>query len=107
MVGHLTKNLFSGLALCKQIENVPQHAAVGLVEFSVLTARAGDMGEFLVLEVEEFTEKATCGADLAGLVRGIAAFGAHEIYIFAHFLVSLFFDLIILRFRNIAVQVFF
>jgi hypothetical protein len=29
---------------------------------------AGDMGKFLVLDIEEFAEKAACGADLAGFV---------------------------------------
>jgi hypothetical protein len=56
------------LTLRKQIENIPKHAAVSLVEFGVFTALAGDVGEFLVLEIEEFTEKTACSADLAGFV---------------------------------------
>lgn len=49
------------------------------------------MSEFLVLDIEEFTEKAACGADLADFVGGVPAFGAHEVKFFAHFLVSLLF----------------
>jgi len=59
------------------------------------------MGEFLVLKVEEFTEKAACGADLAGFVRSIAAFEAYEVNFLVIFgscflLISLFCDLVIL-----------
>jgi len=43
------------------------------------------VGEFLVLEIEEFTEKAASGADLAGFVGGVSAFGAGEVNIIAHF----------------------
>jgi len=56
------------LTLRKQIENIPKHAAVSLVEFGVFTALAGDVGEFFILEVEEFTKEAACSADLAGFV---------------------------------------
>lgn len=54
------------------------------------------MSEFLVLDIEEFTEKAASGADLAGLVRSITAFGTHEVNFFAHFLASLFSNLVFL-----------
>ncbi|ALK06462.1 hypothetical protein SAMN02910340_01404 [Methanosarcina thermophila] len=64
----MPENSFCGLTLRKQIENIPKHAAVSLVEFGVFTALAGDVGEFLVLEIEEFTEKTACSADLAGFV---------------------------------------
>lgn len=51
------------------------------------------MGESLVLDIEDFAEKAACGADLAGFVGGISAFGADEMNIFTHFMASLFFFL--------------
>lgn len=43
------------------------------------------MGKFLVLEIEEFAEKAACSSDLAGFIGGVSAFGAGEVNIFAHF----------------------
>ena len=43
------------------------------------------MGEFFVLDVEKFAEKAACSADLSCFVGGISAFWADEIDIFAHF----------------------
>ena len=70
--------------LREQVENVPQHAAVCLVEFGVSAAFAGDVGEFLVLDVEEFADCAAGCADFAGFVGGVAAFGADEVYFIAH-----------------------
>jgi len=43
------------------------------------------MGEFLILDVEKFTQKTACGTDFACFVRGIPAFGAGKVNIFAHF----------------------
>ena len=43
------------------------------------------MGEFLVLKIEEFAEKAACCTDLTGFVGGVSAFGAGEVDTFAHF----------------------
>jgi hypothetical protein len=49
------------------------------------------VGEFLVLDIKEFAEKAACGADLAGFAGGVPAFGAGKVNVFAHFVVSLWF----------------
>ena len=70
--------------LREKVENVPQHTAVGLVEFGVLAAFAGYVGEFLVLDVEEFADCAAGCADFAGFVGGVAAFGADVVNFFAH-----------------------
>ncbi len=70
--------------LREKVENVPQHAAVGLVEFGVLAAFAGYVSEFLVLDVEEFADCAAGSADFAGFVGGVAAFGADVVNFFAH-----------------------
>lgn len=43
------------------------------------------MSEFLVLDIEEFAEKAACGADLACFVGSVPAFRAGEVKGFAHF----------------------
>jgi hypothetical protein len=43
------------------------------------------MGEFLVLNIEKFTEKAACGADFACFVGVVPAFGAGKVDLFAHF----------------------
>jgi hypothetical protein len=40
----------------------------GVKKFGVLAALTGDVGEFLVLDIKEFAEKAACSADLAGFV---------------------------------------
>lgn len=87
----MPENSFCGLTLRKQIENIPKHAAVSLVEFGVFTALAGDMSKPFVLDIEEFAEKAACGTDLACFVGSISAFGADEMNIFTHFMASLFF----------------
>ncbi len=71
--------------LCKQVENVPQHTGVGLVEFCVPAALAGHVGESLILDIEEFSQKAACGTDFACLVRVVPAFGAGIVNICAHF----------------------
>ena len=47
------------------------------------------MGESLVLDIEEFAEKAACGADLSGFVGSVSAFRADEMNIFTHFIASL------------------
>jgi hypothetical protein len=77
------------LGLCEQIENVPKHAAFCLVELGVFAAFAGDVGEFFVLDVEDFADEAACCTDLPDIVGGVSAFGADEIDVFAHFLASL------------------
>ena len=56
-----------------------------MVEFGVLAALAGDMGEFLVLDIKEFTEKTACGTDFACFVGVVPAFGAGKVDLFAHF----------------------
>jgi hypothetical protein len=43
------------------------------------------VGEFLVLDIEEFSEKAACGADFACFVGGVPAFGTGKVDFFAHF----------------------
>lgn len=56
-----------------------------MVEFGVLAAFAGDMDEFLVLDIQEFTEKTACGTDFACFVGVVPAFGAGKVDLFAHF----------------------
>ncbi len=46
------------------------------------------MGEFFVLDIEKFAEKAAYGADLADFIGSVSAFGADEINIFTHFVAS-------------------
>jgi len=48
------------------------------------------MGESLVLDIEEFAEKAACGADLSYFVGSISTFRADEMNIFTHFMAFLF-----------------
>ena len=43
------------------------------------------MGEFLILDIEKFTQKTACGTDFACFVRVVPAFGAGKVNIFAHF----------------------
>ena len=73
------------LLLREQVENVSQHAAVCLVEFGVFAALTGDVGEFFVLDIEDFANEAAGCSDFAEIVSGVPAFGADEINIFAHF----------------------
>jgi hypothetical protein len=72
------------LVLCKQIENAPEHAAVSLVKFGVFAALAGDVGEFFVLDVEDFADETAGCADFAGFEGVVPAFGTDKINIFAH-----------------------
>jgi hypothetical protein len=48
------------------------------------------MSKPFVLDIEEFAEKAACGADLACFVGSVSAFGADEMNICTHFMASLF-----------------
>ncbi|AKB75386.1 hypothetical protein MSLAZ_2125 [Methanosarcina lacustris Z-7289] len=73
------------LLLREKVEDVPEHAAVCLIEFGVFAALTGDVGEFLILDVEDFTDEAAGCSDFAEIVSGVPAFGADEINIFAHF----------------------
>ena len=75
--------------LREQVENVPKHAAVSLIEFGIFAAFASDMSEFFILDIEDFTDEAACCADLADIVWVVSAFGADETNVFAHFLASL------------------
>jgi len=43
------------------------------------------MGEFLVLDIQEFTEKTACGTDFACFIGVVPAFGAGKVDLFAHF----------------------
>jgi hypothetical protein len=46
------------------------------------------VGEFLVLDIQEFTEKTACGTDFACFIGVVPAFGAGKVDLFAHFLAS-------------------
>ena len=59
------------------------------VEFGVFAALTGDVGEFFVLDIEDFADEAAGCTDLADIVSGVSAFRADEINIFAHFFASL------------------
>jgi hypothetical protein len=53
------------------------------------------VGEFFVLDVEDFADETACGTDFAGFVGVVPAFGADEINIFAHFFsLTLFFQVV-------------
>lgn len=60
-----------------------------MIEFGVFAALAGHVGKSLVLDIEEFAEKAACGANLAYFVGSVSAFRAGEMNIFTHFIASL------------------
>jgi len=64
------------------------------------------MGESLVLDVEEFAEKAACGADLACFVGGISAFRADKMNIFTHFMASVFCFRLSKRWHTFIVAIF-
>ncbi|AKB67724.1 hypothetical protein MSMAL_1181 [Methanosarcina mazei LYC] len=80
------------LILCEQVENVPEHAAVSLVEFCVFAVLAGDVGEFFILNIEKLADQATCCADLTDVVGAVSAFRADEVNVFAHFSASFLFS---------------
>lgn len=64
------------------------------------------MGESLVLDIEEFAEKAACGADLVDFVGSVSAFGAGEMNIFTHFVASIFFFRLSKRWDAFIVAIF-
>lgn len=62
--------------VCKKVENVPQGAAFGLIEFGVFATRAGDAGKMLVLYVEYFAQRAASRShftDVALIVSTLCA----------------------------------
>ena len=64
------------------------------------------MGESLVLDIEEFAEKAACSANLAGFVGSVSAFRAGEMNIFTHFMASLLFFRLSKRWDTFIIAIF-
>ena len=65
--------------VCEKVENVPQGAAFGLIEFGVFAARAGDAGEMFVLYVEYFAQRTASRSHFTDVALCVAAFWASVI----------------------------
>lgn len=65
----------------KQIENISQHTAAGLVKLGVLAAGAGYMSKFLVLDIEEFAQASAGGVEFSDFAFFISALGTDKVYV--------------------------
>jgi hypothetical protein len=73
------KSALKERSIGKEVEYVPQHAAVRSIDFGVFASRARDGGEAFALNVEYLGEEAAGSPEFADLVVVVRAFGTFEV----------------------------
>lgn len=71
----------------EEIKDISELTAASLIKFGELTSIAGNVGEFLILDIEDFTENSSCCSNFSSFISVIATFLAAKFDIAHHYFI--------------------